>query len=109
MLGAARAEMALVETGALKSLSGAAKPGFVLESLDRVRTSLSEQSGRAVLVHFFATWCEPCRDELPALDRLAKRAAGDGLRLVVVSVAEPPGRVRRFAAELGLAFPILLD
>ncbi|MFG1423791.1 TlpA disulfide reductase family protein [Roseixanthobacter liquoris] len=65
--------------------------------------------GHGVLVHFFATWCEPCREELPALNRLAGRFAGRPLTLLAVDVGEVDARVRRFVETTPVAFPILMD
>src|SRR5262249_13104826 len=65
--------------------------------------------GRTVLVHFFATWCEPCREELPALRRLLDRAEKNAIAVVAISVAEPYLRVRRFLETMPLNFPVLLD
>ncbi len=62
-------------------------------------------------MHFFATWCEPCREELPALRRLSERG-GAKIRVVYVSVAEPEIRVQKFmTSEFGdaTAFPVLID
>lgn len=84
------------------------KPGFSLKDADGTETSLEKLRGRPVLVHFFATWCEPCREELPALDRLARRAEGR-LSVVAISVAEPAPRVRRFFAAMPVSLPVLLD
>ncbi|MGU3492815.1 TlpA family protein disulfide reductase [Xanthobacteraceae bacterium A53D] len=64
--------------------------------------------GRVVLVHFFATWCEPCREELPALSRLAADEA-DRLTVLAVNVAEVDVRVRRFFESLPVSFPIVMD
>lgn len=61
-----------------------------------------------MLVHFFATWCEPCREELPALVRLAKRGA-PALTVVAISVAEVDSRVQRFIEPMAVSFPVLLD
>lgn len=83
------------------------KPAFTLEDSDRVATALNELHGRPVIVHFFATWCEPCRVELPALQRLAERAGT--LRVLTISVAEPEARVRTFLDKMPLHFPVLLD
>ena len=82
---------------------------FVLPSLSGVPVSLDSQHGSLVLVHFFATWCEPCREELPALRRLVARSAGVGLTVLALSVAEPEERVRRFMEAFAVNFPVLLD
>ena len=87
----------------------AAKPSFSLESLADGRIDLSEQKGRVVLVHFFATWCEPCRPELSALQRLADRFAQRPLMIFAVDVGEVDARVRRFFDELPVTFPVLFD
>ena len=70
--------------------------------------SLSGQAGDAILVHFFASWCEPCREELPALHRLAERAS-PRLKVVGIAVADTDSRLRRLLAETGVTFPVLLD
>lgn len=84
-------------------------PAFVLPSLDYVDLSLETLRGRAVIVHFFATWCEPCREELPSLQRLATRLDGKPVTVIAISVAEVPPRVRRFLQSTSVAFPVLLD
>jgi thiol-disulfide isomerase/thioredoxin len=64
--------------------------------------------GRAVLVHFFATWCEPRREELPALNRFLERSALNA-SLVAISVAEVDPRMKRFFERTPVDFPVLLD
>ena len=64
--------------------------------------------GRTVLVHFFATWCEPCRDELPALNRFLGRASPN-VSVIAISVAEVDPRVKRFFEGMPVDFPVLLD
>lgn len=71
--------------------------------------ALAAQRGDVVLVHFFATWCEPCRDELPALNRLVERAREVPLKVIAISVAEPDLRVRRFLETVPARFPVGLD
>jgi thiol-disulfide isomerase/thioredoxin len=82
-------------------------PAFRLTDTSGTQIALSSLAGRTVVVHFFATWCEPCREELPALDRLAAR--GRDVAVVAIAVAEVPIRVKRFLAQAPVAFPVLLD
>ena len=86
-----------------------AKPAFTLADTSGTDIALGELKGRTVLVHFFATWCEPCREELPALRRLVERSRDHKLAVVAISVAEVPVRVRRFMEQMPVNFPVLLD
>ncbi len=85
------------------------KPHFFLNSLAGESISLAVQGDRVVLVHFFATWCEPCRAEMFALQRLADRFARRPLTILAIDVGEVDSRVRRFFETLPVTFPILLD
>jgi thiol-disulfide isomerase/thioredoxin len=85
------------------------KLSFALDDLAGVQHDLSSMPGRLVLVHFFATWCEPCREELPALQRLRERSEDSALAVVAISVGEPDDRVRRFLATNPLRIPVVLD
>ena len=93
----------------LQVWAGNYRPAFVLPDLNGVDVALHSQRGAMVLVHFFATWCEPCRDELPALRRLFARSADVGVTVLAVSVAEVDERVRRFFETMPVNFPVLLD
>jgi hypothetical protein len=94
-------------------------PLFALDSLDGERSDLARPCRGAMLVHFFATWCEPCRAELSALQQLQNRLRDglvtDGLpkdrslQIIGVDAGETDNRVRRFFAERPVSFPILLD
>ena len=90
------------------SAVGEATPKLELPDLSGHRTVLEASRDQLVMVHFFATWCEPCRQELPALQRLAS-SNSRSVKLVVISVAEPGDRVRRFTEQLRVTFPVLLD
>lgn len=80
---------------------------FLLPTLDGATLRLSDLRGRWVLVNFWATWCAPCRDEMPYLDRLATDHA-DRLTVLAVNMRESEATVRAFVEELDLHLPILL-
>jgi len=65
--------------------------------------------GHVVVADFFASWCDPCRAQLPSLDRLARELGGRGLDVYGVSFDEEPEAARGFAAEVGVGLPILWD
>lgn len=92
----------------LRSIEGPAKPAFSLIDLAGNDVSLAAFHGRLVFVHFFATWCEPCREEIPALQRLAERAK-PGAAVVAVSVADNDQRLQKFFAQTPVSFPVLQD
>lgn len=100
---------AFAETSAdlFRNPSKISKPGFALADIDGGRHALAGGSSRVVLVHFWATWCEPCRAELTSLSKLVEHDAG--VKVLAVNVAEPPVRVRRFLATTPVEFPVLLD
>ena len=106
-LAAALTLAAPVAAQSLQPWAGGAAPGFALPDLAGQRHELASLAGRPLIVNFFATWCEPCLSELPALQRLA--AAADGPAVVAIDVGEPADRVRRLAARLAIDFPVLLD
>jgi thiol-disulfide isomerase/thioredoxin len=81
---------------------------FALPDLDGRRRSLAAERGRPVVVHFFATWCEPCKAELGTLRQFSE-ARGDKLGVLAVSVGEVADRVRSFFKETPVSFPVLLD
>ena len=92
----------------LQRWTSGGQPAFTLPSSAGEDVALEAERGHVVLVHFFATWCEPCREELPALNRLSARANGK-LKVLAISVAEVDLRVRRFLETMPLDFPVLLD
>lgn len=81
---------------------------FTLPAATDDTVALEAKRGQVVLVHFFATWCEPCRKELPALNRLSARG-GDRVKVVAISVAEVDLQARRFLDSTPVDFPVLLD
>jgi peroxiredoxin len=93
----------------LNALADSSQSSFSLPSLDGPPHDLVRLRGRVVLIHFFATWCEPCREEMASLRELQSRLEGRPFAIVPISVAEADGAVRRFFAGASLPFAILLD
>jgi peroxiredoxin len=82
----------------------------VLTDLSGVRVSLAALSGKVVLLNFWATWCIPCRTEMPGMERVWQRYRDRGLAIVAVSVDEGgEKRIAKFVRRLNLSYPILLD
>jgi len=93
----------------LKPWSGGATPPLELADLQGAKHKLADYRGKVVLVNFWATWCEPCRDEMPAIEKLKERFAGRPFAVLAVNVDEPEARVQKFLASLPLSFTVLLD
>ena len=87
---------------------GAEAPNFQLPTLDGDELSLISLRGQVVLVDFWATWCGPCRQKMPALQRLYEEFAGRGVEIVAISVDAQSEKVAPYARSEGLTFPILL-
>jgi len=86
-----------------------AMPDFVLQDLAGNRVKLSDFSGKAVLLNFWATWCPPCKAELPDLVEIQKQFGGDQFTVIGVSLDQTGVEgVRRFVQEWQLNFPILM-
>lgn len=96
-------------TGADPIERGSVAPTFELEQLDGAPISLESRRGQVVLINFWATWCEPCKLEMPAMDRLYQAHRDAGFELLAISVGEEAELVRTFRDELGFSFPVLLD
>jgi peroxiredoxin len=81
---------------------------FTLKDLNGKSWTLSRLRGHVVIVNFWATWCPPCRKEMPDLEALYKRFRGDGLVILAIS-DEDAAKVRPFIAEQKYTYPVLLD
>jgi len=90
-------------------LSGHSPPDFTLPTLAGGSITLSNLKGKVVLINFWATWCGPCREEMPSLERLYRHFKYEDFTLLAVDIMENPETVKRFAKEYNLSFPILLD
>jgi peroxiredoxin len=84
-------------------------PDFTLRSMDGQNLRLQEQRGRVVMVNFWATWCGPCRQEMPHLNRLYEKYRASGFVLLGVNVDEDTRNAAAVASKMGLKFPVLPD
>ncbi|CAN5747890.1 hypothetical protein BH23GEM6_BH23GEM6_12630 [soil metagenome] len=98
---------------------GTAAPGFAVHDLDGTPVSLADLRGEVVLLNIWATWCPPCREEMPSMQRLHEMLGPEGLRVVAVSIdsraggtdaaGRPGGDVQAFAESMQLTFDIWHD
>jgi peroxiredoxin len=92
---------------------GSRAPAFRARTVDGGNhlRSLDDYKGRVVVLNIWATWCEPCKVEMPSFERLHRQMPDSNLRVVAVSIDDVVGAdsVRRYARGLGLTFEILLD
>ena len=86
-------------------------PDFVLPNLDGKTVRLSDFRGKkGVFINFWATWCPPCRLEMPTMEKVYQDYKSRGLEILAVSIdAGPKGAIESFTRELRLTFPVLLD
>lgn len=91
------------------NVQGIQAPDFELVSLDGRKVKLSDYRGKAVLLNFWATWCPPCKIEMPWFVDLQNRYAKDGLVVLGVAMDDSePGKISEFAHEMGVNYPVLL-
>jgi peroxiredoxin len=107
LLSAVLAAGAVVPAAAVAPASMA--PDFTLRTMGGPNLRLQEQRGQVVLVNFWATWCGPCRKEMPHLNRLYEKYRGSGFTLLGVNVDDDARNAVELAGKLGVKFPVLLD
>jgi len=111
-LRAIAAVTAFVSTPLAAQTPGDAAPAFTLKTLDGNPVSLADFKGHPVLISFWATWCPPCRDEMPVIVAAYRDHQDSGLVILAVNGRDQETStraVRKFVAEFQLPFPILLD
>jgi cytochrome c biogenesis protein CcmG/thiol:disulfide interchange protein DsbE len=88
---------------------GRAAPDFLLQTPDGGQLRFSDLRGKPVLVNFWASWCAPCRQEMPEIVKAYDAHAAEGLVVVAVDLQENDGVVQAFAQDFGMRFPIVID
>jgi peroxiredoxin len=94
---------------ASSDLVGQLAPDFALKSASGDNLRLSEFRGDVVMINFWATWCGPCRQEMPLLDELYSRYQRVGFNLLGVNIDDDSRKAMNMIAELGVSFPVLFD
>jgi len=109
LIGPAGKAQAAGSWKAYSAEGGQAPEPLALPDLAGRDVDLSSFKGEVVLVNFWATWCEPCRQEMPSLQRLEKKLAGRHFRVVGVNIGEGAPRIRQFLEQAPVSFTILRD
>jgi cytochrome c biogenesis protein CcmG, thiol:disulfide interchange protein DsbE len=89
--------------------AGAMPPSFTARTVDSRELSLADLRGRVVVLNFWASWCLECRPEMPVLERLHREFGPRGLAVIGINAREAGVTARRYASDLGLSFPLVLD
>jgi peroxiredoxin len=90
-------------------LKGKRAPDFEAKTVDGKRIKLSDLRGKVVLVNFWATWCPPCREEMPLFNEVYRKYKGKGFEIIAVSTDKNEGLVKKFIKEFKIPFPVVLD
>lgn len=83
-------------------------PDFTLKQSNGAPLRLSDYTGKVVLLDFFATWCSPCREEIPHFVQWQSKYGDQGLQVIGVSMDDDPGPVETFSRELGINYPVVI-
>lgn len=94
---------------AFSTPGGQTPQALVLHDLSGKQVDLGSLKSQVVLVNFWATWCEPCKEEMPSLDRMQQKFAARGLKVVGVNLAEGKPRIEQFLKTVPFSFPVLRD
>ena len=106
---AAKVETAMKDLDLIRPSRQKLADDFTLKTPEGRAFRLSEQRGKVVFINFWATWCPPCKEEMPAMERLYQRTRKDGLVMLAVSVDADPKVVTPFLKEQRFTFTVGLD
>jgi peroxiredoxin len=106
---AAGADELYAAAGMKKVIDHRPAPTFALKTVEGRPIDSQSLRGKVVLLNFWATWCGPCKDEMPALQRLKQTFGRENFELLAVTTDQQPENIRKFVGALNLDFPILMD
>ena len=99
----------LIDNGFMVSNEIVPSINFKLENINGIEEELTDYRGKVVFLNFWATWCGPCRYEMPSMEKLYNEFKGDGLEILAINLGETAPVVKEFMEEYNLSFPVLLD
>ncbi len=110
-LTASAAELPALSHSLTRQTTKIPAPVLILKDIDGQHHDLVKLKGKIVLVNFWATWCPPCRREMPSMDRLARKLADENFVVLAVDIGEDTDTIHSFISQLesSPSFPILLD
>ncbi len=95
---------------ALSPMDGKPLPNLTFTAMDGRKVSLASYKGKVLFVNLWATWCAPCREEMPSMQKLYEQMKGENFEMIAISIDKDGMKaVAPFVKELGLTFPVLLD
>jgi len=112
LIGAVLSGLALLGPAQARDLQvykGGATPPLVLKDLSGKTHDLKQYRGKVVLINFWATWCPPCRAEMPSMQRLKAKMAGKPFVILAVDMGETEGEVKAYIRQIKTDFTVLLD
>jgi peroxiredoxin len=99
----------LFDAMGMTKVSGQRAPDFTLSGVEGIQVSLQQYKGKVIFLNFWATWCIPCREEMPALEKLHQTYQGQDLVVLAIDHKESPDQVKAFFAKHSLSFPAVID
>lgn len=102
------AAAAQTPAGACDPKGKPAKLNFTFKDVDNRKVTLSEFKGKVIILDFWATWCVPCKAEIPGFIDLQKKYGGRGLQIIGLSVDDPAGTAKKYAGDMKMNYPVLL-
>lgn len=106
--GVALLPLACARTPACEPPLERARFDFALKDMGGADVKLAAYKGRPLVINFWATWCGPCKQEIPALIELAERYKSKGVAILGISIDDPPEDLRKFAGEHKINYPVLV-